>query len=118
MALKILAEIETDKGLTSEAYVRIASYTISKYGTFSIYMEVFQNEADSKLETLAQNVHEHLVKNKDLLDGIYVTLKKMVGDELVTDISGLEGVDIFKYGYNILKQKLVDLYGEQNVIDC
>ena len=47
MASKITAQIGTDKGITSEAYVRIADYQISKYGSASFRLELFQSQADS-----------------------------------------------------------------------
>lgn len=36
----------------------------------------------------------------------------------VTDLSSAEDVDIFTFGYSHLKAKLVDLFGEENVVDC
>jgi len=47
MALKITTQIGTDKGITSEAYVRIADYQISKYGSANFRIELFQSEADA-----------------------------------------------------------------------
>jgi hypothetical protein len=47
MALKITTQIGTDKGITSEAYVRIADYQVSKYGSASFRIELFQAQADS-----------------------------------------------------------------------
>ena len=46
MALKITTQIGTDKGITSEAYVRIADYQISKYGSANFRIELFQSEED------------------------------------------------------------------------
>jgi len=47
MALKITTQIGTDKGITSEAYVRIADYQISKYGSANFRIELFQSEEDA-----------------------------------------------------------------------
>lgn len=47
MALKITAQIGTDKGITSEAYVRIADYQVSKHGSANFRLELFQSQADS-----------------------------------------------------------------------
>lgn len=47
MALKITTQIGTDKGITSEAYVRIADYQLSKYGSANFRVEIFQTEADA-----------------------------------------------------------------------
>lgn len=47
MALKITTQIGTDKGITSEAYVRIADYQISKYGSANFRIELFQSQEDA-----------------------------------------------------------------------
>lgn len=47
MALKILSPLGTDRGITSEAYVRIADYQISKYGSANFRIELFQSQDDS-----------------------------------------------------------------------
>lgn len=47
MALKITTQIGTDKGITSEAYVRIADYQVSKHGSANFRIELFQSQADS-----------------------------------------------------------------------
>lgn len=47
MALKITTQIGTDKGITSEAYVRIADYQLSKYGSANFRLEIFQTQADA-----------------------------------------------------------------------
>jgi hypothetical protein len=47
MGLKITTQIGTDKGITSEAYVRIADYQVSKHGSANFRLELFQSQADS-----------------------------------------------------------------------
>lgn len=47
MALKITKSIGTDKGITSEAYVRIADYQISKSGHANFRIQLYLNEADA-----------------------------------------------------------------------
>jgi hypothetical protein len=47
MALKITKSIGTDKGITSEAYVRIADYQISKSGSANFRIQLFMSEADA-----------------------------------------------------------------------
>jgi hypothetical protein len=118
MAIKITKQITTDKGDTSEAYVRISIYTINKYGNASFSIEIFQNEADSKLETLVNNVQQHLVKNAEIGENLYILLNKNVDSNLVPDLLSVKGIDIFQYGYSKLKEKLVELYSVENVIDC
>jgi hypothetical protein len=47
MGLKITTQIGTDKGITSEAYVRIADYQVNKYGSANFRLELFQSQEDS-----------------------------------------------------------------------
>jgi hypothetical protein len=47
MGLKITVPIGTDKGITSEAYARIADYQVSKYGSANFRIELFQSQSDS-----------------------------------------------------------------------
>lgn len=51
MALKITKSIGTSRGITSEAYVRIADYQISKSGSANFRLQLFMNEADAKSST-------------------------------------------------------------------
>ena len=48
MALKITKSIGTSRGITSEAYVRIADYQISKSGSANFRLQLFMSEADAK----------------------------------------------------------------------
>jgi hypothetical protein len=47
MGLKITTQIGTDKGITSEAYLRIADYQVNKYGSANFRLELFQSQDDS-----------------------------------------------------------------------
>ena len=47
MALKITKNIGCDKGITSEAYVRIADYQISKSGNANFRIQLFMSAADA-----------------------------------------------------------------------
>lgn len=47
MALKITKSIGTDKGITNEAYVRIADYQISKSGHANFRIQLFMSAADA-----------------------------------------------------------------------
>jgi hypothetical protein len=51
MALKITTQIGTDKGITSDAYLRIADYQVNKYGSANFRLELFQSQADSESYT-------------------------------------------------------------------
>ena len=47
MALKITTQIGTNKGITSEAYIRISKYTIDKAGYGKFNLQIFQKEEDA-----------------------------------------------------------------------
>jgi hypothetical protein len=172
MALKITVPIGTDRGITSEAYVRITDYNISKSGNASFRLQIFQSQEDAKLgssamtptfkESLASRnsqigevVNVSLMVDKQVMvpsvrssivevpvekevpdtkdeQGNILTLKTITVmetqvqtetvEELTTikvaDISTLEGVNIFEYAYNSLREKLVQLFGAENIVDC
>lgn len=143
MALKITTQIGTDKGITSEAYVRIANYQLSKFGSANFQVEIYQSE---EVATPAANAMPGMMvgqaRNQQIGDSIYVQLQKQVSETVsyptmgvdaegnalpdrvetitksVPDLSSAEGVDIFAFGYSHLKAKLVDLFGAENVVDC
>lgn len=46
MALKITTQIGTDRGITSEAYIRIKNYLVSKSGYGKFDLQIFQKEED------------------------------------------------------------------------
>lgn len=143
MALKITTQIGTDKGITSEAYVRIANYHLSKFGSANFQVEIYQSEEDA---TPAANGMPGMMggqaRNQQIGDSIYVQLTKEITEAVsyptpgvdadgnplpdrvetitksVPDLSSAEGIDIFDFGYYHLKAKLVDLFGADNVVDC
>jgi hypothetical protein len=39
-------------------------------------------------------------------------------DKVVPDLSAAEDVDIFEFAYGKLKEKLAELFGAENVVDC
>jgi len=160
MALKITAQIGTDKGITSEAYVRIADYQVSKYGSASFRIELFQSQADSVVNNGAypMPMGGGQARNQQIGESLWVALTKEVEatrtvqrnvevvteevldseGEIVTpasrtwemqdveetytktvpDLSALEDGTIFAFGYTKLKDKLVELFGAENVVDC
>lgn len=84
MALKITVPIGTDKGITSEAYVRIANYQLSKFGSASFQIEIFQSEADSVLSLTAMLAATGgQARNQQIGDNLWVSLTKQV-EETVT----------------------------------
>jgi hypothetical protein len=143
MALKITTQIGTDKGITSEAYVRIANYQLSKFGSANFQIELFQSEEDvPSVNNTITPMMASQARNQQIGDSIFVQLTKQVevtisvpqagldeeGNPLpnidqtttktVPDLSSAEDVDIFTFGYYHLKTKLVDLFGEDNIVDC
>ena len=109
MGIKITQAIETDKGTTSEAYVRICGYVVSKYSNVVLMLELFNTQADLEAKTTATEISEVIAKNAEIGQTIYIPQ---------IDIATLENVSIFAYGYEKLKEKLVGLYGAENIVDC
>jgi len=160
MALKITKSIGTNRGITQNAYVRIADYQISKFGSANFRIQLFMDEAAAKesnsmMGSQAQNIEigeslsVSLMKEveetyiytqtgqeeKDVVktytneagEEISETVKEMVPVEkemtgtrksMVVDLSPVQGVDIFTFGYAKLKEKLISLYGASKVEDC
>jgi hypothetical protein len=159
MGLKIVTSIGTDRGITSEAYVRIADYQVSKYGSASFRIELFQAQADSVSNNMyPMPVGTGQARNQQIGDNLWVTMTKEVEatrtvqrsvevvteavldseGEIITpasstwemqdveetytsvvpDLTPLEDETIFEFGYDKLKDKLVGLFGADNVVDC
>jgi hypothetical protein len=161
MALKITTQIGTDKGITSEAYVRIADYQVSKQGNANFRIELFQSQDDSVIKY--DNMHltpmrNGISRNQEIGDVLWVPMTKEVENtrtvkknveivtpsvfdedgtittpesrtwemqdveethiSLVPDLTPLEDATIFEFGYSKLKEKLVGLFGAENVVDC
>jgi hypothetical protein len=83
MALKITTQIGTDKGITSEAYVRIADYQISKYGSANFRIELFQSEEDATPATSYPGMGGGTARNQQIGESLYVALTKQV-EETIT----------------------------------
>lgn len=171
MALKITAQIGTDQGITSEAYVRIMSYQINKIGNAYFNIQLFKSEEDAtevsasgpvaiagqvarnaqigdslvvpmtKVVTVTQTVKRSVPEEQEVTETITVPPAEEGGEpttqtvsrtqtvfvekdveesieKTVPDLSAAEGIDIFEFGYSKLKEKLVGLFGEENVVDC
>jgi hypothetical protein len=153
MALKITTQIGTDKGITSEAYVRIADYQVSKYGSANFRVELFQTQEDSvSNNTYPATIGGGQARNQQIGENLWVAMTKEVeatrtvqrSVEVVTpateeapesrtwemqdveetytatapDLSALEDGTIFAFAYGKLKEKLVTLFGAENVVDC
>ena len=83
MALKITTQIGTDKGITSEAYIRIADYQISKYGSANFRIEMYQSQADAT--TVAGHYPGPLggvARNQQIGESLYVPMTKEVTETI------------------------------------
>jgi hypothetical protein len=85
MALKITAQIGTDKGITSEAYVRIADYQISKYGSANFRIELFQSQEDVAApgSGIYPGMGGGVARNQQIGESLYVAMTKQV-EETIT----------------------------------
>jgi hypothetical protein len=83
MALKITSQIGTDKGITSEAYVRIADYQISKYGSANFRIELFQSQEDATPSGSYPGMSGGIARNQQIGENLYVALTKQV-EETIT----------------------------------
>lgn len=113
MAIKITTQIETSKGATSEAYVRIINYMVNKYGIVSFMTETYLSQSDSVGDYAVTN--GKIVKCEDIGDNFYVSLKN---EQNEVNLSPIINQDIFSYGYSKLKEKLIPIYGESNIVNC
>ena len=84
MALKITSQIGTDKGITSEAYVRIADYQISKSGSANFRIEIFQSQADVPSVGAMPGLMSGTARNQQIGDNLWVALTKEI-DVTVTE---------------------------------
>jgi len=116
MALKITTQIGTDKGITSEAYVRISDYQVNKYGSANFRLEIFQQQSDSESDaTIPIAMYEYLAHNRVIGDMLTISLLDGSGRP---DLTPLQNGTIFAYAYAQLKAKLETAFGAENIVDC
>ena len=84
MALKITTQIGTDKGITSEAYIRIADYQISKYGSANFRIEIYQSQADLTPAIGAgyPGPYTGVSRNQQIGESLYVPMTKEVTETI------------------------------------
>jgi len=84
MALKITTQIGTDKGITSEAYVRTADYQISKYGSANFRIEIYQSQADLAPVTGTgyPGPFSGSARNQQIGESLYVPMTKEVTETI------------------------------------
>jgi len=86
MALKITSQIGTDRGITSEAYVRIADYQISKYGSANFRIELYQSQDDVVFPSIYPGPNMSSTgpaRNQQIGESLYVAMTKQV-EETIT----------------------------------
>lgn len=113
MALKITTQIGTDRGITSEAYIRISNYNISKYGGVSLGIEIYMSQDSVPTET--STINQGTCKNTQIGELLHVSL---ITSPHVVDLTPIIEQSVFAFGYGKLKEKLVGLFGAENVVDC
>jgi hypothetical protein len=169
MAIKITAALGTDRGITKEAYLRIADYQISKSGWASLRLELYQSEADAK--HAGAGIHGSMInqaRNQQIGESLWVPLTKEIEEvvvekqmvpvevsvevsrpgepdadgnpttitttetrtemqekevevtykKVVPDLSPVKEADVFVFGYSKLKEKMIELFGKDSVVDC
>jgi hypothetical protein len=78
MAVKITTNIGTDRGITNEAYVRIADYNLSKNGGGANFrLEIFQSQEDSSTSAGSMTTG-HAARNQQIGETLYVSFWKTV----------------------------------------
>jgi len=83
MALKITTQIGTDKGITSEAYIRIADYQISKYGSANFRIEIYQSQADASVTSAGYpGPYAGVSRNQQIGESLYVPMTKEVTETI------------------------------------
>ena len=85
MAIKITTQIGTDKGITSEAYVRIADYQISKSGSANFRIEIYQSQTDvPSANSVYPGPMGGTARNQQIGETLWVAMTKEI-DIVVTE---------------------------------
>jgi hypothetical protein len=161
MALIINTPIGTDRGLATNAYVRIQEYRILKTGECIFEIHIYKSKADailadSDVATYATSNHltcvsleigkelrvdlrREIVKTVTVQTEVPKTVQRLrtVGNKTynvtenimdaelstyettlkVPNWNQVENHNIFEFGYAKLRDRLCDLYGEENISD-
>jgi len=95
MALKITKSIGTDKGITNEAYVRIADYQISKSGHANFRIQLFMNEADAApSDPMMGPGSEKVARNQQVGEYLSVPMTKQVEETLTRKVNKMVETDV------------------------
>jgi hypothetical protein len=118
MAIKILTQIGTDSGITSEAYVRIHEYNISKSGAVNLQLEIYLSE-DLRNPVKNKSIGDSLVF--DLSYNEIVTETKIIsatkGEFSAIPPINKDGLTVMPEGINELEEKEVTIERIVKVID-
>jgi hypothetical protein len=80
MAIKITTQIGTDKGITSEAYLRIADYQVSKYGSANFRLEIYLSQEDTL--NIVPMMMGGTARNQQIGDSFNVPMNKVVSETI------------------------------------
>ena len=136
MAFKINKAIGTDAGIITGVYVRIASYEINKTGRVNFSLDIFENQDASIIESpQIPTIHPNKLQSREIglsleldmaekvkytktitkqVDGVDTEMEEEFTKK-VADISVFENKTIFEVGYEKLGEKLIALYGAENI---
>jgi len=118
MAIKILTQIGTDSGITSEAYVRIHEYNISKSGAINLQLEIYLSE-DLKNPVKNKSIGDSLVL--DLSHSEIVTETKIIsatkGEFSPIPPINQEGLTVMPEGVNEIEVKEITTETLVKVVD-
>ena len=136
MAFKINTAIGTSDGIVTGAYVRIGGYNINKNGDVVFIIDIFKDKASTDYDTVyIPTIHPNKIQSKEIgisldvkmtnriqytktitkqVDGIDTEMEETFYKN-VSDLSVFENKTIFEVGYEKLGEKLVNLYGEENI---
>jgi len=82
MALRITTNIGTDRGITNEAYVRIADYNLSKNGGGANFrLEIFQSSEDATPSQPGVMANGS-ARNQQIGENLYVSFWKTIETEV------------------------------------
>lgn len=136
MAFQINIPIGTDAGIITGAYVRIGGYDINKNGNIVFVIDVFKDKASTDYDTsYIPTIHPNKIQSKEIgisldlkmtnkieytktitkqVDGVDTEMEETFAKK-VSDLSVFENKTIFEVGYEKLGEKLVSLYGAENI---
>ncbi len=133
MGLKINKLIGTNKGITSESYVRIEKYGINKYtGRLTVGVALYQNQQIAESASLFEypsSVYYYMEDPNQNFTSENINVNKTYSFPLsssilisgsfvnIIDLSPLESGSVFHFAYPKLKNELEIVFGSGSVED-